>query len=152
MAGMVVGSRGSLAGASLMMAALSFVACGDDDGAPGAGGSGGAGTTSSSATGATSSTTTGATSSGDTSTATSGSSTAVSTGGSVCTPGAQEACYSGPPGTEGVGTCVAGIATCNDRGTAFGPCVGEVLPGAEPCGSSADEDCDGVILPCASAQ
>ena len=50
-----------------------------------------------------------------------------------CTPGAQEACYSGPVGTEGVGPCKAGTHTCNSQGTGFGPCEGEVLPGVESC-------------------
>src|SRR5262245_8843278 len=46
------------------------------------------------------------------------------TGGSACVPGHVEPCYSGPAGTEDVGTCKAGLHTCNDTG--FGPCRGEV--------------------------
>lgn len=131
-----------------MLAVLSLFGCSDDDDTPGTGGSSGTGSASSSTTGATSS---GSTNSASTSA--SGGTTAMSssaTGAGVCTPGAEEPCYNGPADTLGVGTCIAGIATCNDRGTALGPCVGEVLPAAEPCGSSADENCDGVILPCAN--
>lgn len=72
------------------------------------------------------------------------SSTGSSTGAiAECTPGATEACYSGPPGTQDVGLCVAGERTCDDDGT-WGACAGEVLPAAEDCGSPGDEDCDGV--------
>ena len=69
-------------------------------------------------------------------------------GGGACTPGEVEACYSGPPGTEGVGLCAAGERTCDGDGMGFGPCVGEVLPAAESCGTPGDDDCDGVD-PCA---
>lgn len=58
-----------------------------------------------------------------------------------CTAGETEACYSGPNGTENVGTCVGGTRTCTDAGV-FGPCEGEVVPGTETC-NGADEDCDG---------
>jgi hypothetical protein len=64
-------------------------------------------------------------------------------GGLVCTPGAVEACYTGPAGTLGVGSCAAGTATCSADGTVLGPCVGEVLPAAESCSTPDDEDCDG---------
>ncbi len=60
----------------------------------------------------------------------------------ICTPLAVESCYSGPPGTEGVGTCKAGNHACNDSGTAFGPCQGEVIPVPETCLTPGDEDCD----------
>ena len=60
-----------------------------------------------------------------------------------CTPGQVEACYSGPAGTEDVGECSAGAATCGDDG-AWGPCVGEVVPARETCDAPGDEDCDGV--------
>ncbi|HTN87331.1 MAG TPA: MopE-related protein, partial [Sorangium sp.] len=65
-------------------------------------------------------------------------------GGVVCTPGSQVACpYSGPPGTQGVGRCTAGLRTCDESGTAYGPCEGEVLPSPEDCAAAEDEDCDG---------
>lgn len=47
-------------------------------------------------------------------------------------------CYSGPPGTEGVGVCVAG--TCSADGTS----CDDVAPTVEDCASADDESCDGV--------
>ncbi len=49
-------------------------------------------------------------------------------------------CYSGPAGTDGVGTCQAGTETCTVG--AWGPCVGEVIPSGEACNGQ-DDDCDG---------
>ncbi|MBM4359217.1 MAG: hypothetical protein FJ096_14025 [Deltaproteobacteria bacterium] len=63
----------------------------------------------------------------------------------VCEPGKKKGCYSGLPSTEGVGVCAAGTATCNAAGTAFGPCVGEVVPTSEICGNGLDDDCSGGI-------
>ncbi len=60
----------------------------------------------------------------------------------VCTPGASEACYSGPGGTQGVGPCQGGTRTCIDSGQ-WGPCNGEVLPSQDVCGDGQDQDCDG---------
>ncbi|MGK3959706.1 hypothetical protein WMF38_42500 [Sorangium sp. So ce118] len=60
-----------------------------------------------------------------------------------CVPLAEAACYAGPQGTEGVGLCAAGVATCNDDGTAVGSCVGQVLPAFESCTTPEDENCDG---------
>ena len=62
----------------------------------------------------------------------------------ACTPGATAPCYGGPAGTAGIGTCVEGTQTCNANGTAFGSCVGQVVPGTESCGDGLDNDCDGV--------
>ena len=70
--------------------------------------------------------------------------------GCVCLPSATEPCYSGPAGTQGVGVCKAGTRACNAQGTAWGACSGEVLPQAENCGTSQDEDCDGATPPCGS--
>ena len=53
------------------------------------------------------------------------------------------ACYSGAAGTENVGVCKGGTKTCNSLGTAFGACVGEVVPAVESCATAADDDCDG---------
>lgn len=64
-------------------------------------------------------------------------------GGGACEPGTEEPCYSGPPGTEGVGLCKAGRKKCLPDGSAFGACVGEVLPGEETCETEGDDDCDG---------
>jgi MYXO-CTERM domain-containing protein len=53
-----------------------------------------------------------------------------------------QTCYAGPPGTAGVGTCVAGTQIC--RFGAYGVCTGEVTPRAEYCGDMLDTDCDGL--------
>ena len=68
--------------------------------------------------------------------------------GCICTPGEMVGCYTGPPGTLGVGICKGGTQACNALGTAFGPCAGEVLPQPEICTTTADEDCDGLTPPC----
>lgn len=67
-------------------------------------------------------------------------------GGRVCDPGEVVFCvYNGPANTEGIGACKAGQRVCNEEGTAFGPCEGEVQPGPEIPGA-VDEDCDGTAL------
>ncbi|MCB9543944.1 MAG: VCBS repeat-containing protein [Myxococcales bacterium] len=53
-----------------------------------------------------------------------------------------QACYGGPAGTQGVGTCRGGTRTCNAG--AFGACQGEVRPVAEFC-SGQDNDCNSHI-------
>lgn len=63
---------------------------------------------------------------------------------SDCLPGTQQACYSGPAGTMGVGICRAGTRTCRDDGT-FDACLGQVWPGIEVCGNALDENCNGRI-------
>ncbi len=65
--------------------------------------------------------------------------------GCVCTPGVSVPCYSGPAGTEGIGNCVGGTATCDANGTSLGPCVGEVVPSTEVCATDTDDDCDGLV-------
>jgi hypothetical protein len=68
--------------------------------------------------------------------------------GGTCTPGAEQACYEGPPDTEGVGQCRAGVQRCADDGSGFGPCLGQVLPVVEGpfdgplCADGLDNDCD----------
>jgi hypothetical protein len=59
-----------------------------------------------------------------------------------CTPGDEQPCYPGPPGTEGVGACTAGTQTCNAQGTAWSGCTGYVVPQPEVCNSGIDENCD----------
>ncbi len=54
------------------------------------------------------------------------------------------ACYSGPGGTLNVGPCRAGTNTCT-AGTWSVACAGEVVPSAEVCGNSVDEDCSGAL-------
>jgi hypothetical protein len=63
----------------------------------------------------------------------------------ICLPGTMESCYSGPPGTVGVGICVAGTKTCSSSGAAWGPCVGAVTPVVEDCQTPFDDDCDGSV-------
>lgn len=64
-------------------------------------------------------------------------------GASECSmAGMEQACYSGPDGTENVGVCAGGTRTCQSDGT-WGPCDGEIVPGTETCTSTDDEDCDG---------
>lgn len=38
---------------------------------------------------------------------------------------------------------MSGVHTCLADGSAFGPCVGEVLPAVEDCVTPTDDDCDG---------
>lgn len=65
--------------------------------------------------------------------------------GCVCVPGSAQPCYSGPAGTQDVGSCKGGSQVCNADGLGFGACAGEVVPSPETCASSADEDCDGLV-------
>jgi hypothetical protein len=67
----------------------------------------------------------------------------VDDGAGCCRNGATESCYAGPAGTAGVGACRAGTRTCASG--AFGMCVGAVVPTAEACGNSVDDDCDGMV-------
>ena len=60
-----------------------------------------------------------------------------------CTPGETRPCYEGPSGTDGVGACKAGIATCVEDGTDWSECVGQVVPSPEICSNGIDENCDG---------
>lgn len=107
------------------------------------------GTTSTTSTtgGATATTTTG----GETTTTGDATATTTTGGPGVCEPGATEDCYGGPDGTLGVGVCKAGVRTCVDDGTGFGPCVGEVTPSAEDCNTPADENCLGDVPECGAA-
>jgi hypothetical protein len=65
--------------------------------------------------------------------------------GCSCTANATQPCYSGPPGTEGTGVCVAGVQTCDALGQGWGPCVGSVSPSPDVCTDSLDNDCNGVL-------
>ena len=59
-----------------------------------------------------------------------------------CSSGDTTDCYGGPAGTEGVGRCAAGTATC--QGGVWGSCLGKILPRTEICDGE-DDDCDGEI-------
>jgi hypothetical protein len=48
-------------------------------------------------------------------------------------------------GTESVGLCKTGEKICNAEGTAYGACVGEVLPTADDCANKIDGDCNGKV-------
>ena len=73
--------------------------------------------------------------------ATDGDDAACETG--ICDDGAMRSCYSGPEGTEGVGTCRAGAQNC--LGGAWEGCEGAVAPRPEDCGDGFDNDCDGDV-------
>jgi hypothetical protein len=47
-----------------------------------------------------------------------------------------------PAETEGTGACKAGVQVCNELGTGYGPCIGEVLPKVEVCATLEDENCN----------
>ncbi|WP_433931472.1 hypothetical protein AB3662_44650 [Sorangium cellulosum] len=72
--------------------------------------------------------------------------------GCVCVPGNATSCYTGLAGTAGVGICKAGTKICDAHGTAYGPCIGEVLPTLDDCHTAADEDCNGVNASCAAGE
>jgi hypothetical protein len=57
-------------------------------------------------------------------------------------PAPTQSCYTGPPGTEALGSCHPGTQTCVD-GT-LGPCLNEVTPIAESC-NGVDDDCNGQV-------
>jgi hypothetical protein len=59
-----------------------------------------------------------------------------------CVNGQQQSCYTGAPGTQGVGICKTGTQTCSSGN--WGSCVGQVVPWLETCDGS-DNDCDGVV-------
>ena len=62
--------------------------------------------------------------------------------GCDCDARTDQPCYSGPPGTSGMGECRGGRASC--IGLSWTECVGEVLPQSELC-DGADNDCDGRV-------
>ncbi len=66
--------------------------------------------------------------------------------GCFCMPGAQQACFTGPADSRGLGLCHDGVMVCTgttEFGT-WGPCEGEQTPVAEVCDAAMlDENCDG---------
>jgi hypothetical protein len=71
---------------------------------------------------------------------------AGSGGGMACQPGTKTACYEGPMGTEGIGECRPGMATCLPNGSGYGACDGQVVNQAmDNCATPLiDENCDGI--------
>ena len=70
--------------------------------------------------------------------------------GCPCVGSGSRACYLGPEGTRGVGSCRGGRHFCNQGH--WTACDGLVLPGVESCNGQ-DDDCDGfaderVLSPC----
>ena len=68
--------------------------------------------------------------------------------GCACTTGESRACYSGSPGTRGVGECRPGTQSCTVGAggvPGWGACSGEAVPRAEVCSGGRDEDCDGLV-------
>jgi hypothetical protein len=61
----------------------------------------------------------------------------------LCEPLEAAPCYSGPPSAGGVGACSLGTAVCSAGGSAYGECVGSVLPSFQGCATGVDTDCDG---------
>lgn len=59
-------------------------------------------------------------------------------------------CYSGSAATKNKGACKDGKRTCNKEGSAFGECVGQVLPALkDDCTKNIDATCDEkLICPC----
>jgi hypothetical protein len=60
-----------------------------------------------------------------------------------CTDGQTRSCYTGPAGTENVGTCKDGTQTCSG-GKWPSSCPGEVLPATENCSDPLDHNCNGL--------
>lgn len=74
------------------------------------------------------------------------------TGGTTataCEPGTSIPCYTGmPPESKDVSQCKGGTRACKADGSGYEDvCEGEVVPKAETCADTADEDCD--MLDCA---
>ncbi|MCB9592637.1 MAG: VWA domain-containing protein [Sandaracinaceae bacterium] len=67
--------------------------------------------------------------------------------GCECLLDEERSCYTGVPGTDGVGLCRAGRQYCvpTEDGSVWSECVDETGPSAESCDGSGDEDCDGLI-------
>jgi hypothetical protein len=61
--------------------------------------------------------------------------------GCQCVNGAMQGCYTGPPGTQGIGPCHGGTQTCASG--QWGSCVGQVIPSSETCANGQDENCSG---------
>jgi hypothetical protein len=65
--------------------------------------------------------------------------------GCVCNAGESRDCYGGPEGTRDVGACHGGTQACVGGG--WVDCQGQIMPTAEVCHDSLDNDCDGLTDP-----
>ena len=65
--------------------------------------------------------------------------------GCECLAGDTQDCYSGPDGTQGVGTCAMGTQDCNPTTNTFGPCKNDVTPAAADACDGLDNDCNGAV-------
>jgi len=73
-----------------------------------------------------------------------GPSTKDSTGIDSCDPGATRDCYTGDSITKDVGPCHGGSQECTAAGS-WGNCLGQVVPAAETCTDSVDNNCNGMV-------
>lgn len=61
-----------------------------------------------------------------------------------CQEGQTQSCYTGPPATQDIGACRAGLKTCRDG--KWSGCEGSVLPAAqETCGDGQDNNCNNQV-------
>jgi hypothetical protein len=65
-----------------------------------------------------------------------------------CAAGATQPCFTGPPASDQKGACKRGTQTCQggkELAGTWGACQGSVVPVAEVCANSIDDDCDGKV-------
>lgn len=62
----------------------------------------------------------------------------------LCEPKAVRKCYEGDAKTKNQGECKEGTQACKEDGSAWGPCVNQVLPKTDLCNGK-DDDCDGTV-------
>ncbi len=67
----------------------------------------------------------------------------VDEGCTKCTTGEKRECYTGPPGTKGVGVCLKGVQQCGGL-RQWSICFNQLVPSFEYCDGK-DNDCNGVI-------
>lgn len=117
-------------------------ASGEDVGSGSGGGSGGVAAAGAGGTGAKDSGADSATGGSGAKDAGSDATDSGSDGGGECTGTAEQSCYSGTPGTDGVGECKSGKQKCQDG--KWGACEGEVVPAAQETCDGKDNDCNGL--------
>jgi outer membrane protein assembly factor BamB len=65
-----------------------------------------------------------------------------------CAPATSIDCFEGRPEMLGVGSCIAGKRYCNEHGSAYGACLGQVLPQPDNCVAPTTWTCDGTGASC----